>query len=173
MAKHVNAPRLNTWPTVLAAQQVLNVDASFSEEDNTGSCGAIIRDHRGHFIVTSTSRLEHVVDVVSVEAVALYKGLKLVEIMGCNNIVIRMDNIIVVNTLHLNEGQSIVAHSVPDDCIDILKHLGKVILEHCNRESNITAHELADYGRANNPSMWVEAPPDFIAKFLARNVFVI
>lgn len=103
-AKPSIGPRQNTWLVVLEAQQVLNVDTSFREEDNSGSCRAIIRDHRGNFMAASTSHLEHVSDVVSAEAVSLLEGLKLIQRMGCNNVFIRMDNIIVVNALRLNEG---------------------------------------------------------------------
>lgn len=48
-AKPSIGPMQNTWPVVLEAQQVLNVDASFREEDNSGSCGAIIRDRSFSF----------------------------------------------------------------------------------------------------------------------------
>ena len=44
---------------------------------------------------------------------------------------------------------------------------------HYNRESNVVAHELAEWGRANTPSLWMDAPPDTIAKFLADNVSII
>ena len=151
----------------------MNVDASFREEDHSGSCGAIIRDHKGSFIAASTSRIDHVADVVSAEAVSLREGVKLAISMGCNNIIARMDNFIVVNALQMNEGQSMVAGPVLEDCRDLLRGFGKVILEHCNRESNMTAHALAEYGRANDPSMWIEAPPSFIANSLADDVYVI
>ena len=51
---------MNNWRKPLTGQLALNVDASFVEEDYSGSCGAIIRDHRGMFIAASTSKLEHV-----------------------------------------------------------------------------------------------------------------
>jgi hypothetical protein len=41
--KHVSNPRTNCWKKPLAGQQALNVDASFSEDDHSGSCGAIVR----------------------------------------------------------------------------------------------------------------------------------
>ena len=72
-AKQATAPGWNTRPIVLTVQQIINVDASFIEDLHTGSCGAIVRDHGGNFIAASTSRLEHVADVVSVEAAALLK----------------------------------------------------------------------------------------------------
>ena len=125
MAIPETRPRTNSWPIVLASQQLLNVDASFREEDHSGSCGAIIRDHKGNFIA-STSRIDHVADVVFAEAVALREGVKLAVSMGCNNIMARMDNFIVVNALQLNEGQSMVAGPVLDECRELLRGFGKV-----------------------------------------------
>lgn len=138
MTKPVTTPRINTWPIVLSAQQVLNTDASFMEGVNMGSCAAIITDHRGNFIAASTSRLEHVADVVCVEAAALLEGLKLAQSLGYNNIVARMDKTIVVNALQLNDGHSMVASRVLEECRDLLRDMGKVFLEHCDRESNVT-----------------------------------
>jgi ribonuclease HI len=135
--------------------------------------GAIVRDHRGNFISASTARLEHVADVVSAEAAALLEGLKLVQSLGCNDILVRMDNITVVDAIRMNEGHAMVAAPVLEDCRELLRDFGKVTIEHCNRESNLVAHELAHFGRASTPSLWVDAPPDFIFKFLADDVSVI
>ena len=66
-----------------------------------------------------------------------------------------------------------VAAPVLQDCRNCLQDIGKVTVEHCIRESNIVAHELAKWGSANPPALWVEAPPDFIFKFLADDVSVI
>jgi ribonuclease HI len=171
--KPKNTPRMNQWPVVLSGQQVLNVDASFHVGDHSGGCGAIVRDSRGNFIGASTANLMHVVDVVSAEAAALLEGLKLLQSLGCSNIMVRMDNVEVVDALRLNEGQSRVAAPVLEDCRVLLQDFGKVTIEHCNRESNVVAHELASRGSANILSLWVDAPPEFIVKFLADDVSVI
>ena len=78
-----------TPKTYLGGRLVLNVDASFTEGDYTGLCGAVIRDHRGFFMLASTARLEHVADVFTAEAASLLEGLKLARDTGCNNLVVR------------------------------------------------------------------------------------
>jgi ribonuclease HI len=163
---------MNKWPVVLASRQVLNIDASFAD-DHSGSCGAVLRDSIGNFIGATTSKLLHVADVVSAEAAALLQGLKFTESLGCNNVLVRMDNSVVVDALRLNEGQSMVAGPVLEDCRSLLRDFGKVSIEHCNRESNVVAHELARWGSVNNPSVWRDTPPSFILKFLLDDVSVI
>lgn len=69
--KKVLTPRINKWTRPLLSQLVLNTDASFLEDEHTGSCGAIIRDHSGFFIVASTTKLEHVGDVETAEVATL------------------------------------------------------------------------------------------------------
>ena len=66
-----------------------------------------------------------------------------------------------------------VAAPVIDDCRNMLADFGKVTIEHCNRESNMVAHVLVQWGRSNPPSLWLEEPPVFIASSLADDVTVI
>ncbi|XBI42163.1 hypothetical protein VPH35_126525 [Triticum aestivum] len=172
-AQAKSTPKINRWPTFLAGQLVLNVDASFTEGDYAGSCGAVIRDNRGSFMSESTARLEHVADVFTTEAAALLEGLKLARDTGCNNLVVRSGNITVVAALKFNEGYSMVAAPVLDECHSHLVDFRRFTIEHCIRESNYVAHELARWGRANNPSRWIDAPPDFIVSLLAGDISVL
>lgn len=89
-------PSPNQWRKALVGQTIVNVDASFSDRDFSGSCGAVIRDHAGAFLAAATAKLTHVPAVVSAEAAALYEGLKLATRMGCNNLLVQMDNTTVV-----------------------------------------------------------------------------
>lgn len=83
---------------------ILNTDASFLEEDHSGSCGAVIRDHAGGFVAASTAKLDHVADVVVAESAALAEGLKLALSLGINSIIARLDNQVVVDALKHNTG---------------------------------------------------------------------
>ena len=133
----------------------------------------MLRDNRGGFIRAATARLDHIPDVVSAEATTQLEGLQLAQGTGCNNLLVRMDNLIVVEALQNNEGHSTVAAPIIQDCRELMREFGKVVIEHCNRESNMVAHVLVQWGRSNPPSLWLEEPPDFIASSLADDVAVI
>ena len=62
-----------------------------------------------------------------------------------------------VDALNQNEGHSMVATPVLEDCCTILVDFGKVNIEHCITELNYVAHELARWGCANNPFLWVNS----------------
>ncbi|VAH10584.1 unnamed protein product [Triticum turgidum subsp. durum] len=66
-----------------------------------------------------------------------------------------------------------VASTVFDGCRSYLVDFGRFTIEHCIRESNYVAHELARWERANNPSRWIDAPPDFIVSLLADDISVL
>ena len=158
---------------ILPGLLVLNVDASYFAGTNSGACGAVVRDHKGRFITAATARLEHAADVVAAETAALFEGLKLALSVGCAKLMVRMDNSVVMDAIKLNKGNSMVSAPVLDDCRNILGDFGKVTIEHCFRESNVVAHELAKWGCANDPHVWADAPPNFLVKFLADDVTVI
>ena len=84
-----------------------------------------------------------------------------------------MDNLIVVESLGNNSGHSMVAAPILDDCRELLRGFGKVLVEHCNRESNLVAHSLARQGRVDPPSVWLDSPPGFISSLLANDVTTV
>ena len=100
----------------------------------------MIGDHRGRCIAPCTARVEHVAGVFTAEAAALLEERKLARNMGCSNLVMRSDNNTVVDAINCNEGYSMVAAPVLDDCRSILLGFGRVNIEHCSRETNYVAH---------------------------------
>lgn len=84
-----------------------------------------------------------------------------------------MDNITVVQALKEDEGYSMVAAPIIFDCRSEFSSFGKYCIEFCNRESNVVAHVLAEWGRENQPSEWFDSPLEFIVKFLADDLSVV
>lgn len=131
-----------------------------------GACGAILRDYRGLFVGAATAKLDHVADVLSAEAAALVEGLKLANMAGCNSVRVQTDNLVLVEALQQNLGHSMVAAPILEECRLLLVDFGKVVLEHCNRDSNKVAHVLAQNGRVDPPNLWLDSPPSFISELL-------
>ncbi|XBH81254.1 hypothetical protein VPH35_106843 [Triticum aestivum] len=165
-------PHLNRWKKPLQNQLALNVDAAFSDDDNMGACDAVIRDSAGMFVCAATAKLDHVPDAFTAEAAALVEGLKLANSVGCNSILVQMDCLNLVESLQQNTGHSTIAAPILEDCRLLLLNFGKVILKHCNRESNMVAHVLAQNGRVDPLNLWLDSPPAFILELLADDVSV-
>lgn len=134
---------MDRWKKPVQNQLALNVDAAFSEDDYTVACGAVLRDGSGMFVGAATAKLEHVADVLSAEAAALAEGLKLTLRVGCTSVRVQSDCLVLIEALQQNEGDSMVAAPILHECRLLFVNFGKFVLEHCNCEANMVAHELA------------------------------
>jgi ribonuclease HI len=76
------------WKKPPDGKLLINVDASFREENGNGGTGVIIRDSNGQFIAGSCNYMEHVMDTPTVEVVALKEGFLLAQHIGCNGFII-------------------------------------------------------------------------------------
>jgi hypothetical protein len=66
-----------------------------------------------------------------------------------------------------------VATTIFDDCYHIACEFIKISFDHVPMDANMAAHELAKLARSDNPSVWMDQPPDSIRKILLDDVTVI
>jgi ribonuclease HI len=147
----------------------IDVDVSFSEETGTG---VVIRDHTGGVIAMAQRYLAHVGDAPMAEAYALLDGLRLAEQVGCNRIIVNSDCMQVVNTFR--DGFSATsATAIYDDCFSIWMSFSLKTIEHCNRDANQVAHELAKFTFVNRSTcIWADEPPRLLIATLANDVIL-
>ena len=107
------------------------------------------------------------------EALALKFGLNLAQRAGCNLLIINSDNLEVIETMQ-DGGQSTgAAAAIFDDCYHYACDFIMTKFEHCNREANKVAHELARLARFFSTSDWFEEPISEIVTLLTNDVLVI
>ncbi|XBI08694.1 hypothetical protein VPH35_136388 [Triticum aestivum] len=108
-----------------------------------------------------------------VEGLALKFGLTLAQRAGCNGIIINSDNLEVIETMQ-DVGQSAgAAAAIFEDCFHYACDFVMTRFEHCNREANKVAHELARLARFSLTSHYFEEPLNEIVIILTNNVTVI
>ena len=78
-----------------------------------------------------------------------------------------------VDAIRRNEGYSMVAAPIFDECKSFVEDFGKFAVEHCFRKSNSIAHKLARWGHADSSSRWVDTLPDFIVIQLTDDVSIL
>jgi len=122
---------------------LLNVDASYNQDRGTGSTGAVIRDSSGSFIAAAARFIEHVLDAPMAEAMALKEGLLLAQQIGCNRLMIQSDCLEVVETMKQDGISATASAPVYDECAQLWQDFVSISIEHCNREANKVAHEVA------------------------------
>jgi len=130
------------WKRPPEGKLLINIDGSFREESDSGGTGVVIRDSKGTFIAGSCNYMEHVVDAPTSEVMALKEGLLLAQWIGCNGFIIHLDYMEVVETIRL--GISFAAGApIYDDCFLLWQDFEAISIEHCDREANMVAHEIA------------------------------
>jgi ribonuclease HI len=103
----------------------------------------------------------HVVDAPMAEAYTLKEGLMLAQHIGCNRLIIQSDCMKVVETM--NGGFS----ALYDECITIWSGFQEISIEHCSRDANQAAHELAKRAMLLKQNCtWDHEPHSFILAFV-------
>jgi ribonuclease HI len=86
---------------------------------------------------------EFVIDAPMVKAYALKEGLMLAQHIGCNRLIIQSDCVEVVDTMKDGGFTANSAAALHDECNIIWSEFQNIMIEHCNREANQAAHNLA------------------------------
>jgi hypothetical protein len=103
-----------------------------------------------------------------------HKGLSLAQFLGGNKIIIQSDNVQVIETLMNGCFSAMSFSAIFDDCRMLSVGYRKIQFEHCNREANQVAHELARYSFINHvDEFWDNDPPSFIIPAMVHDVTII
>uniref|UniRef100_K4A1W4 RNase H type-1 domain-containing protein n=1 Tax=Setaria italica TaxID=4555 RepID=K4A1W4_SETIT len=89
------------------------------------------------------SYVENIADAAFAEALVLKEGLLLAQTLGCNRIMIELDCLEVVETMKNDGISATVSAPIFDDCYSMWQEFDSICIDHCNREANGVAHELA------------------------------
>jgi hypothetical protein len=114
----------------------LNVDACFDANSGNGSCGAIIRDHRGMFIGASSRTISFVSDAPMAEAMGVRDGLLLAGQFGCNRLEVNSDCSEVIDTMKDGGNSLGPAVAIYEECNFLSRKFVDVSFPHCPREVN-------------------------------------
>jgi hypothetical protein len=129
--------------------QSLSVDASFIKDTNSGSWGAVIRNHQGHINLSAWGLIPICDGAESVEAIACLEGIKL----GINHVdsrlIVESDCVAVINKANSVEKDRSQTSSITADIQRLASMLPDVKFRHIDREQNKLAHELARFSRVS------------------------
>ena len=97
------------------------------------------------------------------EAYALKEGLCLVNQIGCTNFMLQSDCQEVIDIMKDAGFTASVAAPILEVCYDLWRDLPLATIEHCDREANQVAHELARQALEEKVScIWVDSQPTSI-----------
>lgn len=150
----------------------VNVDACFFV-NGTGASGAVVRDYKGEAVAGCGEVLSNLLDAVTSEAIALKKGLELIEHLGCLPVILESDSMQLVVAFNNRIEIWSPYTAVLMECFQIASRIGQLKIQHCPREANTVAHEIArNVFDSNTNVYWDDDPPSFIVSDVMNDVSV-
>ena len=166
-------PKEVTWSKPKAGTYKLNVDACFFP-NGIGASGAVVRNDRCEALAGTGDVLNNLLDAATAEAIALKKGLTLVENLGCLPVIVESDSLELVDAFNGVIELSSPYTAILMECFLIASRIGRVNLQHCPREANLVAHNIARFVfNSNNSVFWDDDPPNFIVKDVINDVTIV
>lgn len=133
----------NPWSRPPSGYIKLNVDALYDADSLQGTVGAVLCDSSGKFLAASNNRAGDCLDVFMAEALALRFGLNLASFVGCTRLIINSDSMDVIAAMQDGGISSGSSAGILDDCFHMARDFTHIRFEHCHREANSVADELA------------------------------
>jgi ribonuclease HI len=153
---------------------MVNVDAAFDEDEGCGSVGIVVRDSTGGVLTAAHNFVPHLVDAPMVEAYALKEGLMLAQHIGCNRLIFQSYCMGVVDKMKDGGFTANSTTALYDECNIIWSDFQDIMIEHCNREANQAAHNLAKrVMQCKQNCTWDDKPPSFILDCLASDITIL
>ena len=101
-------------------------------------------------------------------------GLEMANSRGCVSIVAESDCLEVIQYLSGDSQMWNEATAIYADSISIAGLIGTVEFNHCQRDVNKVAHEIARSSFESSSSCnWVDEPPSFLSQFLPDDVTIL
>jgi ribonuclease HI len=172
--KHTIINKKESWTRPMEGVLKINVDAAYDEDQGRGSIGTVVRDYTGKFIYANCKELLFVADPFMAEAYALREGLSAAQFLGGNQYIIQSDNSQVIDTMNDGGFSATSSAAIFDDCRILAAGYINISFEHCRREANEAAHEIARFCFENRiDCIWDDEPPSFLLPRMINDVTVI
>ncbi|XP_057418578.1 uncharacterized protein LOC130712781 [Lotus japonicus] len=153
-----------TFPSPPAGWTMLHVDGSFNRRSAHMSCGGLLQNHEGVWIVGFAS-FEGIGEAFLAELIAVIRGLRLAWQQGIRKLLCYSDCMEVVDALSENRSHNLYSYAAfLSEAKNLLHQDWEVTLLHKPRELNLPADALAKIGMGLRIefSMWRTPPPEVV-----------
>jgi ribonuclease HI len=151
----------------------LNVDGAWEILENRGGVGMILRDEKGHIIVTTCSNMEMCVSPLEAEAIACNQGIALA-LQHTNLPFLVESDCLVLTSMVQEEGvnRSSVA-AIVNDIKKLCRQSRVVQVKHVSRHMNEVSHLLAKLGcKSRQNLVWNHSGPDVIVQACNQDISI-
>jgi ribonuclease HI len=159
------------WTPPIGDDIEINVDGAFIQETGREAVGVIIRNSRGHHLLSAWKLVKHCRDAEEAEAWACLEGIRLALRWPDKQIIMEADCASVIGKLQTGcEDKSVIAPIIRDILKETCLLLG-VTFKKIRREQNKVAHSLAHLAiRSNECRVSLSNPPECMMNLICNEV---
>ncbi|TVU02695.1 hypothetical protein EJB05_51796, partial [Eragrostis curvula] len=128
----------------------VNTDGAFRVETGTGATGAILRNEEGITLAVEGRWLENLADAVTAEAMAVREGLLRAVALGCDKVILEIDNISLANSIQSGEPDRSAIFGLWHEIQELSRSFSSFAISFVRREANSAAHCCAKMPTASN-----------------------
>jgi ribonuclease HI len=166
-------PKKIVWSKPPAGKLKLNIDAAFYV-DGSGAVGAVLRNDRGEVEAGMASLIDHVLDAAAAEALALLRGLQFLQGLGVSSVLIESDSLELIQACNRKIEVWTPHAAILAESFMNASTMNGVAFQHCLREANVVAHQLAKYVYQTKENfIWEGDPPSFLLPFVIKDVTIV
>lgn len=142
--------------------------------DGSGAVGAVLRNDRGEVEAGMASLIDHVLDAAAVEALALLRGLQFLQKLGVSSALIESDSLELIQACNRKIEVWTPHAAILAENFMNASTMNVVAFQHCLREANEVAHQLAKYVYQTKENfIWEGDPPSFLLPFVINDVTIV
>lgn len=149
----------------------INCDAALDLHSGSAGLGIIIRDEVGRVIECAAIKKPAIQSIPTLEAMAIYEGLRMSKNLGAINILVESDAEVVINKLNSDLPDfSIFGHFV-ESISSLAGDFSNCSFKHLSRIGNRAAHGLArSCLNVSDCRQWLNCFPEFISDTIYHDV---
>lgn len=144
----------------------LNVDASVKPGSDRFSVGLVLRDHLGEFVAGGVCCFPEVGSVFAAEVHAIFEGLKWLETMPYQRVIVKSDSFLSVQAIGRTCDNQFEEGHVIDMCRERVASNASLSLSFVKRQANKAAHNMARIPCLLNCQNFFSSPPQILLETL-------
>ncbi|GMJ04337.1 hypothetical protein HRI_004102900 [Hibiscus trionum] len=157
---HPHTHDLECWQAPQNPEVKVNIDASFSLQQQKSWSGIIIRDAEGLILRAAHRLTSNIPTPFEAEAQALVHGLEFADDLGFHEIVVEGDSKSVINKMKSTELDRSKLRPYIIDAKNLSRRFRRCQFTFIGRKDNQATHAMADLGkRSSEDRFWVEDAP--------------
>lgn len=133
----------------------------------------VLRNHQGQFVAGKTLKFAEGVSVTEAESTGILEAILQAQELSEGTIIIESDSLISVNAIRRNQCILLELSDLVQQCGELLRCNGRIVLSHVKNQANKVAHSLARLPCDLNSFIVFLSPPSALLETLVADDLLV